>query len=121
MVAMQGYYTVDDSDEGDRYPWLSVSMTMTSLRMCEKGYYCRDGIRTICPPGTWGGETGLSSSSCSGLCPPGYICPQGSILPTSIECSSPDVYCPEGSSLPTTVEAGYYSTGGASPQTHSTQ
>jgi hypothetical protein len=33
---------------------------------CPPGYYCIDGIKSPCPPGTFGWRYGLSSSDCSG-------------------------------------------------------
>lgn len=58
--------------------------------ICDKGYYCPDGMGKIpCPAGTFGATRGLKDKSCSGLCKPGFYCPSGSTNATS-------VYCPAG-------------------------
>lgn len=30
-------------------------------RRCEPGFYCSEGVKALCAPGTWGGEFGLVS------------------------------------------------------------
>lgn len=88
-------------------------------------YYCPDGrVKVICPNSTWGGEEGLRTAECSGLCSPGYYCLEGSITPQSIPCPAgrygisgsknsnctnlcPEGYfCPEGTSNPYENECG---------------
>jgi hypothetical protein len=44
------------------------------------------GIRSRCPAGTYGNRLGLSSPACSGLCPVGHYCPEGSINGTFHRC-----------------------------------
>lgn len=99
--ATVGYYTVG----GDR-------VTMSTERRCEPGFYCVAGVRIQCPAGTWGGVFGLIRSNCSGLCAPGYYCPEGSDSPEEIRCGDPARYCPEGSPHPLDVPAGYFTIGG---------
>lgn len=78
-------------------------------RPCEKGYYCEEGKRLQCPAGFFGNSTSLSSSICSGECPPGHYCPIGTVNP--IPCDSSSTYCPKGSKEPQIVPDGYYSIG----------
>ncbi|OQR95945.1 hypothetical protein THRCLA_22041 [Thraustotheca clavata] len=82
------------------------SQYLSSQKACEPGYYCTGGIRTLCPPGTFGNDFGLSSASCSGLCAPGYFCPAGSKISTAHECGDPGVFCPQGSSQPQKISKG---------------
>jgi len=62
---------------------------------------------TPCPGGTYGSVGGLTSSTCSGQCAAGYVCPPGSISPTVTSCPS-GYYCPTGSAAGTPCPAGYY-------------
>ena len=39
-----------------------------------------------CPAGRYSFKTGLSQSSCSGLCAQGYHCPEASTTPYEFEC-----------------------------------
>mmetsp|Transcript_3555 Transcript_3555/g.5536 ORF Transcript_3555/g.5536 Transcript_3555/m.5536 type:complete len:1103 (+) Transcript_3555:128-3436(+) len=48
---------------------------------CLPGNYCLDGIIQPCPKGRYGNEYGLSDAACSGYCPPGFYCPQGTSDP----------------------------------------
>ena len=67
----------------------------------------------MCLPGTYGMTYGLTSPGCSGMCQPGYYCPQGSVTPTEVKCGDPSLYCPTtGLSRPLPVPLGYYSLGG---------
>jgi hypothetical protein len=89
------------------------------------GYYCRNGLRILCPEGTYGATPGLSSPLCSGLCAPGHYCPAGSINATYHRCPagrygatpglansacsgacSPGYFCPEASTSPTQWQCG---------------
>lgn len=78
-------------------------------RNCEPGYYCVDGVRSICPEGVYGDLANLNSPSCSGICPEGYYCPSGTVVPTSFVCGNSSLYCPTGSHKPLLVPQGYYS------------
>jgi len=75
---------------------------------CEEGYYCIQGIRSPCAPGTYGSERLETNPACSGLCAPGYYCLEASPSITQHPCGSSDLYCPEGSFTPTFVSEGYY-------------
>ena len=81
----------------------------SGFRTCEVGHYCADGTMTKCPAGTFGESAGLSSTSCSGVCPAGNYCPLGSVHP--LPCGDASVYCPEGSIEPQAVPLGFYSLG----------
>jgi len=85
--------------------------TRAAERKCEPGFFCQQGVKLPCSPGTWGGEYGLSISSCSGICAPGYYCPLGSIAATEKFCGDPSKYCPDGSAVPLSVSIGFYSVG----------
>lgn len=80
----------------------------TEQRICEAGYYCLlDGIRHPCPSGRYGSSEGMGSQDCSGPCPEGHFCVEGSVMPS--ECGNHTVFCPLGSATPLLVMAGYYS------------
>ncbi|KAH8097197.1 hypothetical protein JL720_79 [Aureococcus anophagefferens] len=76
---------------------------------CEPGHYCVLGVKTPCPPGSYGASSGLADVACDGPCAPGYYCERGSATPTQNACGSPAVYCPAGSAAPLPVGAGNYS------------
>lgn len=80
--------------------------------LCPIGSYCspfnNSGTAQLCPAGTFGSTMGLTTSSCSGNCARGFFCPQGSTIPTQMQCGSVDVYCPIGSDVPIAVSPGYY-------------
>jgi len=81
------------------------------IKQCEAGTFCIRGKRLLCPKGRYGAINGLSNSSCSGVCKPGYYCPAGSPQPDQFECGASHLYCPEGSSESLQVPKGYYSHG----------
>jgi hypothetical protein len=62
--------------------------------ICERGFYCANGIRYACPLGSYGLSVGLSFASgpdnsvflCSGLCEPGYYCPANSTSSRQVQC-----------------------------------
>ena len=67
MAKTAGYYTVDAADS------TSGPLTQrTGQRQCERGYYCRMGIRFECPAGYFGSTAGMSNSRCSGPCDAGF-------------------------------------------------
>lgn len=79
---------------------------------CPVGSFCvGDGGSELCPAGTFGNTSGLTTSQCTGRCAGGYFCPQGSTSAMSHSCGGAHVYCPEGSALPTPVARGFYSVG----------
>ena len=73
-----------------------------------------------CSSGHYGNTTGLSSSSCTGVCDAGYWCGDGSTRPKQLPCGSRSVYCPTASSRPQPVTAGYYSSTPAAQNTDNT-
>lgn len=52
-----------------------------------------------CPPGSYGGTTGQTSSECSGKCSAGYYCTAGSTVRNQYPCPS-GYYCLEGTGDP---------------------
>ncbi len=52
---------------------------------CEAGYFCRDAARNPCPAGTYGASTGLRDEGCSGSCPAGSSCAEGTVVPSLCE------------------------------------
>ena len=95
----------DGSYVNPKGPWGKCSGFTT----CEKGTFCINGIKESCPAGTYGETDGLTSNVCSGLCPAGYFCPEGSVSPTP--CGNSSQYCPEGSSQPRPIPSGYFGIG----------
>jgi hypothetical protein len=98
-----GYFTVVNADH-----------MRIAQQICKLGSFCVNGVSSLCPPGTYGGTLGLSTSQCSGKCLPGYICPAGSVKEDQTICSAgtysnngifcapclPGYYCTAGSSDP---------------------
>lgn len=76
----------------------------TRCRQCLPGTYCNEQGHNLpskpppsCPAGRWGAQ-GLTHHDCSGECPPGYLCPDGT--PDSAKRSTPcgrGFFCPAGS------------------------
>jgi hypothetical protein len=69
---------------------------------CPVGSFCplRSWVATPCPAGTAGLLANLSSAACSGPCPAGYFCPQGSTSWYDFPCGRGS-FCPQGSVGPT--------------------
>ena len=122
ITVSTGYYTVSYNGN-DEY-----INTRIAQKICEKGHFCVDGVKYACPFGTYGAEEGLSSDSCSGLCPKGYYCPTGAYNGTINRCPAgrygsstglytsacTDIcdegyYCPEGSTHSNEIECGVIS------------
>jgi hypothetical protein len=97
------------------------SSTAFASVACPAGYYCSGGMKTVCPAGTFGCSIRLRLSTCSGGCSAGHYCPAASTSNTAVQCGSSAVYCPPSSPTPRLVDAGFYSTGGASSRTMSSQ
>lgn len=99
IIVGPGNYTDESERESSRsmqYP-------------CPLGYYCPgDGYRHACPSGSYGGEYGLTSPSCSGYCYSGYYCNEHSPSPTQYPCGNSTVYCPTGSAAPSLAHSGFY-------------
>ena len=72
---------------------------------CEAGYYCQNGKRFPCPPGTVGRKLKESSALCEGKCPPGHYCDGKGSLPR--KCGHISLFCPEGTAIPTLVQDGF--------------
>lgn len=93
-----GYYSVGNYIE-----------TRYDILVCPKGYYCVNGLKQVCPGGTYGDSEGLTSENCTGLCDGAYFCGSASTSPTQIFCgNNPNFYCPKGSDHPLPVAIGYY-------------
>ena len=84
-----------------------VEWYLTVCVSCHAGFYCTAGQRVVCPAGTFGDAAGMTSPSCSGTCPAGFVCPAGS---TSATTSCPaGSFCAAGSGVPTGgCEPGFY-------------
>ncbi|CAM9741308.1 unnamed protein product, partial [Ectocarpus sp. 13 AM-2016] len=94
-------------------PLLAAAQPMfTSSSACEQGHFCTYGVKLPCAPGGFGSYTEETSFLCSGLCPAGSFCPEGSSSPAP--CGNSSVYCPAGSSTPIVVSPGNYTVGGTS-------
>ncbi|KAJ0392262.1 hypothetical protein P43SY_006024 [Pythium insidiosum] len=123
-----GYYTMQlpfsiDSTLGRRTA--ASSSTASQQLLCEPGFFCANGIRQPCPPGTYGDRSGLTTSACAGPCPPGYYCPRATAVPiacpagtyggqpglSSPTCSAPcplGHYCEVGTVTPRPCPAGTF-------------
>jgi hypothetical protein len=63
VAAGPGWYTL---------PELIANATrQTTSIPCEPGSYCAFGVRSPCPPGTFGNSSQLQSPTCSGMCDAG--------------------------------------------------
>eukprot|EP00752_Nemacystus_decipiens_P010517 g9365.t1 len=95
-----------------------LNETHSAQVLCEPGYFCEDGRKEPCPPGTFLGGYGESSRESCTLCKAGFYCPgESTTMATPVVCGSPTVFCPAGSTNPVPVSAGYYSVGGGSDGT----
>ena len=113
-VVSSGFYTV-----GPDYPD-GNPLTRTAQKICQRGNYCIAGLQLPCPAGRFGMREGLASRDCSGTCPEGFYCPEGSANATQHPCPAgrfgmhsgltdsscsglcaPGHYCPSGSISPT--------------------
>jgi hypothetical protein len=81
----------------------------SGFRVCEKGYYCSNGIKYPCPAGKYGDTEGNTNETCNGLCHAGFYCPIGSKTSTAFYCGGYGrFYCPIGSKQPIIAPDGYY-------------
>lgn len=78
--------------------------------VCPRGYYCPPASTqpVKCPPGRWGGSSGMATADCSGQCEAGYFCPQASVSARPLVCGNASVFCPAGSATRLLVDAGFY-------------
>ena len=83
-----GYY----SKGGEQYGQMA-HLYRTGQEVCPRGSYCDRGRKIACPPGTYGNKTMLFLSLCSGFCPAGYFCIEGSAEPRKCESNT---YSTEG-------------------------
>lgn len=97
IPVLKGHYTTGvEPSFGDITP--KERKTQWAQIECEPGHYCIDGVKRQCPAGTYSNIWG--STSCSAICPEGYYCPIGSIVP--IACHSKS-FCPKGSDRSHTI------------------
>eukprot|EP00924_Labyrinthula_sp_SR-Ha-C_P015959 maker-scaffold_4-snap-gene-14.3-mRNA-1 protein AED:0.17 eAED:0.17 QI:86/0/0/1/0/0/2/0/1312 len=91
--------------------WI-IDVDKKITKPCPLGHYCQNGIKYPCPAGTYGTDQALEEPQCSGFCPKGYYCPEGTLL-------GPDdllVFClfklnelsAAGSKQPSVVDPAYY-------------
>eukprot|EP00607_Mallomonas_marina_P001427 CAMPEP_0182423108 /NCGR_PEP_ID=MMETSP1167-20130531/8991_1 /TAXON_ID=2988 /ORGANISM="Mallomonas Sp, Strain CCMP3275" /LENGTH=888 /DNA_ID=CAMNT_0024601775 /DNA_START=434 /DNA_END=3097 /DNA_ORIENTATION=+ len=114
-----GYYTTGGEERERLSPRQEHDLTRSSQKQCEPGFYClSDGVRRVCPAGWFGSASGLSRSSCSGLCLQGFYCPEGSDSSQQMMCGDEGRFCPPGSPSPQVVHPGYYSAGGNESTRH---
>ena len=103
LAAPAGFYTTKGAEV------TSDVETRTSILICPRGYYCTDGLRKLCPAGTYGSTEGLASGTCSGECAAGWFCPAGSTSPKQEPCGmEPTRYCPAGSGRRLPVAEAFY-------------
>ena len=114
IVTEMGYYSSRVGLQPSLPYAFDETSTMEIQVLCEQGYFCENGIRTQCPPGSYGvGVGGKSLSSACLPCSAGYYCPSQANFPSLTsedrECGGPNVICPIGSAYPLDVSLGYYS------------
>lgn len=111
---VHGHYSTGGDDE--HVP----SLHRNEQHECPLGHYCVGGQKLRCPRGRYGIQLGMVESDCSGICEPGYYCPEASITAREVRCGGNHLYCPEGSGEPTPVSEGHYTVGGGA-ETRSAQ
>ncbi|ETV76523.1 hypothetical protein, variant 1 [Aphanomyces astaci] len=113
-----GYYTIStptlNTVDGPTYitgqtQALTAATIRVNQQICERGMYCTQGQKRKCSSGTYGATEGLTTALCTGTCPVGYYCPEGSSDYSHFACLDPSVFCPPGSSTPVLVSSGYFS------------
>lgn len=72
LIVSSGYYTTGGGADGK---------TRSGQRACEPGTYCEKGETHPCPSGTYGKSYKMKNSACSGFCPPGFFCPEATVIP----------------------------------------
>lgn len=99
-----GHYSIDISGSNILNDNIRVSVAQ-----CTFGTYCENGVKRNCPAGTFGNRLGLNTSSCTGVCPEGFYCPEGTKLEYQYPCANDSsIYCPAGTDAPVSVGLGYY-------------
>jgi hypothetical protein len=116
--------------------WIMETMITKASGFCEPAQRYRTPYD--CPAGEWGGMDGcakcpagrygkvnnLHSADCSGVCPKGYFCQEGSVDPTAKDCTDPSKFCRDGAPFEATTADGFYSidlVGNAAPSRISVQ
>jgi hypothetical protein len=89
--------------------------------VCPAGSYCIAGARLPCDAGRYGDVSQRTTSLCVGACTAGYYCIAGSTSSMSAPCGNSTVFCPVGAGWPSTVQSGYYSSGGGSSSTQTSE
>lgn len=79
-----GYYSIGGEEHGS----FLKEQRRADQKICPPGSYCEKGRKFPCPEGTFGKESGLFKSFCSGFCPEGYFCTEGSIEPQECEINT---------------------------------
>src|SRR6185437_3344505 len=99
--------------------------SITDCLNCPIGYYCPAGtsnpLLNPCLAGYYGNTTNNINNQCNGKCTAGYKCPAGSISSTASTCGNSNIYCPIGTSIPIPVSSGYFTSGGSSFDTATSQ
>lgn len=72
-----GYYSLG----GEEYNQTNPYEYRSKQEICPRGSYCLKGRQYYCPAGTYGNETGLFNQFCSGFCPAGFYCVEGTSEP----------------------------------------
>ena len=94
---------------------VDTGMTMSWQKECEVGYYCTEGKKHACPPGTYGYLKASKTRNECAPCRSGFYCPSEPDRPTKvgeqIPCGVSHHFCPHQSAAPLTVSIGYYSLG----------
>ena len=103
-------------------PTAEVGMVLNTLTgcagTCPIGTFCPPASTKPlkCPPGRYGGSTGLTDAGCSGACESGYFCPSGSTSARPFVCGNSSVYCPSGVAARQSVDVGFYTVPESSQQ-----
>ncbi|KAJ1420393.1 hypothetical protein B484DRAFT_351281 [Ochromonadaceae sp. CCMP2298] len=99
LQVAEGYY----SSGGDM-------ATRSAQIISPPGHFALAGLLYVCPAGSYGATSGLSSASCSGPCDVrGFYCPTGSVSPVMRYCGGDDRFCPALTFAPILVHSGFYS------------
>ena len=122
VVASEGHFATEGSTQEKacppgRYSSSSAATHRECDGPCQAGRYCanegttREDAGLRCPAGRYG-EAGEDDPDCTGACPAGYVCGEGtgsfgSTNPPE-QCGGIEYYCPEGSSTASEVDEGYY-------------
>jgi len=92
-VVSGGYYTIG-TDMSEQVGIDITNTTRIAQVKCNRGNFCKNGIAYNCPKGYYGDKVMEMNEKCSGRCPAG-------------------TYCPEGTADPIPCPPGHFSNGGA--------